>query len=64
MGEKAPSITLSQLRVLLEVILSLRRYDAGSAIELFLLIQKKNHSTYLSHEKEGLMNKTDHLKFL
>lgn len=36
-----------QVRVLLEVVLPLRRYDVDTVIELVLWIQTKNHSAYL-----------------
>ena len=52
-GEKAPSITLSQFKVLLEVVLQLRSYGAGSAIELILLIQKKNFCISFAPKKKN-----------
>jgi len=39
--KKAPSITLSQLRILLEAVLPLRHYDVDAVIEQVLWIQKK-----------------------
>jgi len=53
-GKKAPSITLSQLRVLLEIVLPQRRYDVDTAIELVKWIQTKNNSAYLSHRKRRI----------
>jgi hypothetical protein len=56
LGKKAPSITLSQLRILLEVVMPLRQKDIRSAIELVRWIQNKNHRAYLSHRKKRLEN--------
>ena len=55
-GKKTPSITLSQLRVLLEVVLPLRTYDIDGAISLVKRVQEKNHKAYLSHRKKRLEN--------
>ena len=52
LGKKAPAITLSQLRILLEIVLPLRMFDIEGAIELVRLIQQKNHLAYLSHKKK------------
>jgi hypothetical protein len=51
LGEKTPSITLSQIRVLMEIVLPVRRYNKRSLIELIFWVQKKNHSAYFSHRK-------------
>ncbi|MFH1526949.1 MAG: hypothetical protein ABIG69_09900, partial [Bacteroidota bacterium] len=56
--KKAPSITLSQLRVLLEVVLPLRTYDIDAAISLVRWVQIKNHKAYLSHRKKRLKDIT------
>jgi len=50
-GGKAPHITLSQLRILLEVVLPLRVYDIESALLLVEGIQQRNHLAYLSHKR-------------
>ncbi len=52
--KKAPSITLSQLRVLLEAVLPLRHYGINDAIELVAWIQNKNHAAYLSHRRKNI----------
>ena len=52
LGEKAPAITLSQLRIVLEVLLPLRELDVLAALELVQWIQAKNHKAYLSHRKK------------
>jgi len=54
LGKKAPAITLSQLRILFEIVLPLRKYDAEMALELVQWIQEKNHRAYLSHRKKRL----------
>jgi len=54
LGEKAPSITLSQLRIVLGLVLPLRRYEVTDAIELVIWIQKKNHVAYLSHQRKNI----------
>ena len=53
-GEKTPSITLSQLRKLIEVVLPVKHYDIAATLELVCWIQEKNHRAYLSHRKKKL----------
>jgi len=52
--KKAPSITLSQLRVLLKVILPMRRHTIETLIEQIIWIQTRNHRAYLSHRRKRL----------
>jgi hypothetical protein len=54
MGKKAPSITLSQLRELIEVILPMKRHTFESLLEQIAWIQARNHRAYLSHRKRRL----------
>jgi hypothetical protein len=42
-GGKTPSITLSQLRILLEVVFLSRTFEAEDAVKLVKWIQDKNH---------------------
>ena len=42
-------ITLSQLRILLEVLLPLRKFDIHASLELVQWIQVKNHSKVFPH---------------
>jgi len=53
---KAPSLTLSQLRVLLRVVLPMREFNADMTIELVRWIRNRNHRAYLSHGRKKLMN--------
>lgn len=52
--KKTPAVTISQLRVLLQVILPLKTYDIDSALSLIIWVQLKNHRAYLSHRKKKL----------
>jgi hypothetical protein len=49
MGEKAPALTLSQMRTLLEAALPLRTYTIENVLKLVAWVQRRNHSAYLSH---------------
>lgn len=48
------AITLSQLRILLEVVLRLRTFDIRATIELVRWIQRKNHMAFLSRSKKRI----------
>jgi hypothetical protein len=48
------SITLSQLRTLIEVILPMKRHTFESLLEQIAWIQARNHRAYLSHRKKRL----------
>jgi hypothetical protein len=54
LGEKAPAITLSQLRLLISAVLPMKVFDISDLIDLDSWIQLKNHRTYLSHRKRKL----------
>jgi SRSO17 transposase len=51
LGKKAPALTVSQLRMVLEVILPLRMYMVADALELVVWVQRCNHRAYMSHRK-------------
>jgi hypothetical protein len=59
MGEKAPSITLSQLRVLLKVILPMKRHALETLIEQVIRIQNRNHRAHMSHRKRCMLEVFD-----
>lgn len=52
--KKAPALTVSQLRILLEVILPLRTYTRAEALERVATIQRHNHRAFLSHRKRQM----------
>jgi len=52
--DKAPAITLPQIRLLLEVVLPMKTFSRKEAIEVVKWVQIKNHKAYLSHRKRKL----------
>jgi len=54
LGKKAPSITLSQLRILIEMILPLKRKTFESLLDQIAWIQARNHRAYLSHRRRRI----------
>ncbi len=42
-GKKAPALTGSQLRTILEVVLPLRTYTIERVLEFIAWVQKRNH---------------------
>ena len=51
LGKKAPAVTVSQLRTLLEAELPLRTATVDDVLELVAWVQRRNHRAYLSHRK-------------
>jgi hypothetical protein len=51
LGKKAPALTVSQLRTLLDVVLPLRTYNIPDVLALVAWMQQRHHSAYLSHRK-------------
>jgi hypothetical protein len=51
LGKKAPALTVSQLRMLLEVVLPLRTYAIADVLTLVAWVQQRNHRAYLSYRK-------------
>jgi SRSO17 transposase len=49
LGKKAPALTVSQLRTILEVVLPLRRYTIEGVLEFIAWVQQRNHQTYQAH---------------
>ncbi|HOC58601.1 MAG TPA: hypothetical protein PKN70_01540 [Smithellaceae bacterium] len=54
LGEKAPDITLSQLKLLIGAVLSMKVFDFHDLIELVSWTQIKKHRVYISHRKRKL----------
>ncbi len=54
LGERAPCLTLPQLRLLLKTVLPLKTFSTEEMIEIVQWIQEKNHRAYLSHRKKTL----------
>ena len=51
LGKKAPALTVSQVRTLLEAVLPLRTVTVEAVLELVAWIQRRNHRAYLAHRK-------------
>jgi len=58
LGKKAPSITVSQLRMLIEWVLPLRRFDVKKTLDLVAWIQLRNYRAYRSHRKRRMREST------
>ena len=51
LGKKAPALTVSQLRMLLDAVLPLRIATIDDVLELVAWVQRRNHGAYLAHRK-------------
>ena len=51
-GEKAPALTIPQVRRLLEVILPLKRFTLEEVLRVVKRTQERNHTAYLTHRKQ------------
>jgi hypothetical protein len=49
--DRAPALTLNQVRVLLTSVLPTAVFDAERALFLVQYYQRRNHAAYLSHRK-------------
>src|SRR5262249_53969269 len=49
LGKKAPALTVSQLRTILEVVLPLRRYTSEEVLAFIAWVQQRNHQAYRAH---------------
>ncbi|AOY57225.1 hypothetical protein [Desulfococcus multivorans] len=54
LGKKAPSITLSQIGILLNLLLPMKKHSFETMIEQIFWIQTKNHRAYLSHRRRRM----------
>jgi len=52
LGQRAPAITLPQMRTLLEKVLPLRIFSIEDVIEKVRWIQKRNHLAFLAHKNK------------
>ena len=50
-GKKAPALTVSQLRRLLDAVLPLRTATVDDVLALVAWVQRRNHLAYLAHRK-------------
>lgn len=51
LGEKAPALTVPQVREILSVVLPRRQFDAEEILELVQYRQQRNYSAYRSHRR-------------
>jgi hypothetical protein len=52
--KKAPALTVSQVRRLLEVVLPLKVFQAEDIVRLVADLQQRHHRAYLAHRKRRL----------
>jgi SRSO17 transposase len=52
--KKAPALTISQVRRLLDVVLPLKVFDTDEVLQLVADMQQRHHRAYLSHKKKRL----------
>ena len=52
--KKAPSITLSQLRMLLKLLLPMKKHSLQTMLEEIVAVQTRNHRARQCHRKKRL----------
>jgi hypothetical protein len=54
LGKKTPSITVSQLRVLIRLILPMKKETLNTLLDQITWVQNRNHQAYLSHRRKRI----------
>jgi hypothetical protein len=54
LGDKAPALTLPQVKLLLTGVLPKREFDREWVLEVLGYRQRRNHAAHLSHRKHRL----------
>lgn len=52
--DRAPALTVPQVRILLQVVLPKKEFDAQEALRLIQRMQRRHHAAYLSHRKRKI----------
>lgn len=58
-GDKAPTLTLPQVQLILSVVLAKRKHDTMWVLEVTAYHIRRNHATYISHRKRRVEQLND-----